>query len=47
MYKKMNTPSENLKKLYNTIKEADGYITVTPECNHSISSAMKNTLDYF
>ena len=29
------------------IKEAEGYITITPEYNHSISSAMKNTLDYF
>jgi NAD(P)H-dependent FMN reductase len=37
----------NLQKLYTIIKEADGYIPVTPEYNHSISSAMKNTLDYF
>ena len=47
MYKEMKTPSENLQKLYKIIKEADGYIPITPEYNHSISSAMKNTLDYF
>ncbi len=47
MYKEMNTPTENLKKLYTIIKEADGYIAITPEYNHSISAAMKNTLDYF
>jgi len=47
MYKEMKTPSENLKKLYTVIKDADGYIPVTPEYNHSVSSAMKNTLDYF
>ena len=29
------------------INDADGYLAVTPEYNRSISSAMKNTLDYF
>jgi NAD(P)H-dependent FMN reductase len=47
MYKEMDTPSENLQTLYTIIKEAEGYIPITPEYNHSISSAMKNTLDYF
>jgi NAD(P)H-dependent FMN reductase len=47
MYKEMKTPSEDLQKLYAIIKEADGYISVTPEYNHSTSFAMKNTLDYF
>jgi NAD(P)H-dependent FMN reductase len=47
MYKEMKNPPENLQKLYTIIKGADGYIPVTPEYNHSISSAMKNTLDYF
>ena len=47
MYKEMNTTPENLKRLYTVIKEADGYIPITPEYNHSVSSAMKNTLDYF
>ncbi len=47
MYKEMKNPAENLQKLYTIIKESDGYIPVTPEYNHSVSSAMKNTLDYF
>ncbi len=47
MYKEIKTPPENLQKLYTIIKEADGYIAITPEYNHSISAAMKNTLDYF
>ena len=47
MYKEMKSPSEKLQKLQKIIKEADGYIPITPEYNHSISSALKNTLDYF
>ena len=47
MYKEMETPPENLQKLHTVIKESDGYILITPEYNHSVSSAMKNTLDYF
>ena len=47
MYKEMNSPPENLQRLQKIIKEADGFIPITPEYNHSISSALKNTLDYF
>lgn len=47
MYKEMDFPSEKLQQLQKIIKEADGYIPITPEYNHSISSALKNTLDYF
>ena len=47
MYKEMESPSEKLQKLQKIIKEADGYIPITPEYNHSVSSALKNTLDYF
>ena len=47
MYKEMEHPSEKLQNLHKIIKEADGYIPITPEYNHSISSALKNTLDYF
>lgn len=47
MYKEMENPSETLQNLYHTIKNADGYIVVSPEYNHSISAALKNTLDYF
>lgn len=47
MYKEITNPSENLKQLRNQIVEADGYMPITPEYNHSTSAAMKNTLDYF
>lgn len=47
MYKEMKSPPEKLQHLQKTIKEADGYIPITPEYNHSVSSALKNTLDYF
>jgi len=33
--------------LRNKINDAEGYVAVTPEYNRSVSSAMKNTLDYF
>jgi NAD(P)H-dependent FMN reductase len=47
MYKEMPNPPENLRDLWNKIKDAEGYLPVTPEYNHSTSAAMKNTLDYF
>jgi NAD(P)H-dependent FMN reductase len=47
MYKEMMDPSEEMKSFRNKINDAEGYLAVTPEYNHSISSAMKNTLDYF
>jgi NAD(P)H-dependent FMN reductase len=47
MYKEMSHPSETLQFLRNQIKEADGYLLVTPEYNRSTSSALKNILDYF
>lgn len=47
MYKEMDNPPEELKKLRENVKDADGYVPITPEYNHSISSALKNTLDYF
>ena len=47
MYKEMEDPSETLHNLYHIIKNADGYIVVSPEYNHSVSAALKNTLDYF
>lgn len=45
MYKEMTDPLPKLKELRTMIKDADGYLPVTPEYNHSISSALKNTLD--
>ena len=47
MYKEIKSPSEKLQDLQKIIKNADGYIPITPEYNHSISSALKNTMDYF
>lgn len=47
MYKEMEKPEEKLRILQKMIKDADGYVPVTPEYNHSTSSALKNTLDYF
>ena len=45
MYKEMENPSEKLVELRAKIKNAEGYIPVTPEYNRSTSSAMKNTLE--
>ena len=47
MYKEMTNPPEKLIDLHEKIKDAEGYMPVTPEYNHSTSAAMKNTLDYF
>jgi NAD(P)H-dependent FMN reductase len=47
MYKEMVDPSEKMRSLRNKINDAEGYLAVTPEYNHSTSAAMKNTLDYF
>src|SRR3954453_20934700 len=47
MYKEMSNPDEKLIELHNKIRDAEGYMPVTPEYNHSTSAAMKNTLDYF
>lgn len=41
MFKEMVDRSEKMKSLRNDIKDAEGYLAVTP------SSAMKNILDYF
>lgn len=47
MYKEMENPPEKLKQTQKTLKESEGYVTITPEYNHSVSAALKNTLDYF
>jgi len=39
-------PSETVGKWINKLAEADAYIFVTPEYNHSISGVLKNALDY-
>jgi len=47
MYREMIDPPQKLKDLRTKIKDAEGYVAVTPEYNRSTSAAMKNTLDYF
>ena len=48
MYKEYNGDApENLEKLAQIIKKADGYIVVSAEYNHSIPAALKNLIDYF
>jgi NAD(P)H-dependent FMN reductase len=47
MFKEMSNPTEKLRDLQKKIRDAEGYMPVTPEYNHSTSAAMKNTLDYF
>ena len=47
MYKEMVNPSEKLRDLRDKIKDAEGYLSITPEYNHRTSAVMKNTLDYF
>lgn len=38
--------AENAEKWVNKVKEADGYIIITPEYNHGYSAVLKNALDY-
>lgn len=49
MYKeyKNNDAPETLKKLAKKLNDADGYIIVSAEYNHSIPPALSNLLDYF
>ena len=47
MYKEMESHPEKLQKLQKIIKEADGYVPITPEYNHSISSALKKYIRLF
>jgi NAD(P)H-dependent FMN reductase len=47
MYKEMRDPLPKLRDIWIKIKDAEGYLAVTPEYNRSTSAAMKNTLDYF
>jgi NAD(P)H-dependent FMN reductase len=35
-----------VKRWIDTVNEADGYVVVTPEYNHSLPSALKNAIDY-
>ena len=46
MYKEMENSEPKFQKLQDMIVNPDGYIPVTPEYNHTVSAALKNTLDY-
>ena len=46
MYKEMKTPEPKFQELQKMISSADGYLPITPEYNHTVSAALKNTLDY-
>ena len=39
-------PNSVAKKWLDKLAEADGYVIVTPEYNHSITGALKNAIDY-
>ena len=47
IFKEIESPSKKLQEFQKTIKDTDGYIPITPEYNHSVSSTLKNTLDFF
>lgn len=43
----MNQPAnEHTRRWASMVKEADGFLFVTPEYNHSTSAALKNAIDY-
>ncbi|HPI36734.1 MAG TPA: NAD(P)H-dependent oxidoreductase [Ignavibacteriaceae bacterium] len=46
-YQQLTDPQESLKKIHSVLKEADGFLFVTAEYNHSIPPALKNLIDYF
>lgn len=49
MYKEFeeNSAPEPLVKLHNMLNQADGFIIVSGEYNHSIPPALSNLMDYF
>lgn len=44
--KSQNYTQEHTKKWANEIDQADGFIFVTPEYNHSLSPVLKNAIDF-
>lgn len=46
-FAEMEKPREKIVWLHNTLLEADGFILVSAEYNHSVPPALKNTLDHF
>jgi len=49
MYKEYNPDNapENMKKIAKILTNADGFLVVTGEYNHSVPPALKNLLDHF
>lgn len=47
VYKQMKTPDEKFVKIHNILSNADGFIMVAAEYNHSIPPALKNLLDHY
>lgn len=47
MYKEMQNPEPKFVKIHDILSEADGFIIVAAEYNHSIPPALKNLLDHF
>ena len=46
-YSEMADPKKKFVDLHNVLEEADGFILVSAEYNHSVPPALKNTLDHF
>ena len=46
MYKEISNPCPKLTQLKNQIVDADGYMPITPEYNHSTSAAIKRDKEY-
>ena len=47
MFLEMKEPEERFVKIHNLLEDADGYIMITAEYNHSVPPALKNLLDHF
>lgn len=46
-FAEMKDPEQKFIDLHNVLNEADGFILVSAEYNHSVPPALKNTLDHF
>lgn len=46
MFNKERTPEGPVKVWLDALREADGYVFITPEYNHSMPSGLKNAIDF-
>jgi len=46
-YAEMENPEKKFVDLHDTLENADGFLLVSAEYNHSVPPALKNTLDHF